>query len=82
MCFITQQCTFGWLVYQESGWGVYPTSQNNFQPAILETVQSAGRKKKKQKMVRADPSLLGKYLLPIFHVNLIVCITLFHVAFC
>ncbi|CAI9562572.1 unnamed protein product, partial [Staurois parvus] len=44
---------------QESGWGMYPTSQNNLQPATLETAQSAGRKKKKQKMVRADPSLLG-----------------------
>ncbi|KAM5165418.1 GRB10-interacting GYF protein 2 isoform 1-T3 [Mantella aurantiaca] len=44
---------------QESGWGMYPTSQSNSQPAILETAQSAGRKKKKHKMVRADPSLLG-----------------------
>ncbi|XP_040204881.1 GRB10-interacting GYF protein 2 isoform X2 [Rana temporaria] len=43
---------------QESGWGMYPTIQNS-QPATLEIAQSAGRKKKKQKMVRADPSLLG-----------------------
>ncbi|XP_063771808.1 GRB10-interacting GYF protein 2 isoform X3 [Pseudophryne corroboree] len=44
---------------QETGWGVYQTSQNNAQQTTLETAQSAGRKKKKQKMVRADPSLLG-----------------------
>ncbi|XP_018423163.1 PREDICTED: PERQ amino acid-rich with GYF domain-containing protein 2 isoform X2 [Nanorana parkeri] len=44
---------------QESGWVMYPTSQNISQPTTLETAQSAGRKKKKQKMVRADPSLLG-----------------------
>ncbi|XP_072266218.1 GRB10-interacting GYF protein 2 [Pyxicephalus adspersus] len=44
---------------QESVWGVYPINQNNSQPATLEMAQSAGRKKKKQKMVRADPSLLG-----------------------
>ncbi|XP_075057830.1 GRB10-interacting GYF protein 2 isoform X2 [Mixophyes fleayi] len=44
---------------QESGWAVYQTTQHNSQQATLETAQSAGRKKKKQKMVRADPSLLG-----------------------
>ncbi|XP_068136781.1 GRB10-interacting GYF protein 2 isoform X3 [Hyperolius riggenbachi] len=47
------------VVYQESGWGINQISQNNSQPTMLETAQSAGRKKKKQKMVRADPSLLG-----------------------
>ncbi|KAM4695189.1 GRB10-interacting GYF protein 2 isoform 2-T3 [Discoglossus pictus] len=44
---------------QDAVWGVYQTSQNNTQQMSLETAQSAGRKKKKQKMVRADPSLLG-----------------------
>ncbi|XP_066454512.1 GRB10-interacting GYF protein 2 [Eleutherodactylus coqui] len=44
---------------QDPGWSVYPTNQSNLQQTTLETAQSAGRKKKKQKMVRADPSLLG-----------------------
>ncbi|XP_069583861.1 GRB10-interacting GYF protein 2 isoform X4 [Ranitomeya imitator] len=44
---------------QDSGWALYQTSQSNSQQTTLETAQSAGRKKKKQKMVRADPSLLG-----------------------
>ncbi|XP_056420591.1 GRB10-interacting GYF protein 2 isoform X2 [Hyla sarda] len=44
---------------QDPGWAVYQTSQSNSQQTMLETAQSAGRKKKKQKMVRADPSLLG-----------------------
>ncbi|KAM9316459.1 GRB10-interacting GYF protein 2 [Gastrophryne carolinensis] len=43
---------------QESGIGLFHTS-HNLQPTTLETAQSAGRKKKKQKMIRADPSLLG-----------------------
>ncbi|KAM4042857.1 GRB10-interacting GYF protein 2 isoform 2-T3 [Anomaloglossus baeobatrachus] len=46
-------------VTHDSGWAVYQTSQSNSQHTTLETAQSAGRKKKKQKMVRADPSLLG-----------------------
>ncbi|XP_071999363.1 GRB10-interacting GYF protein 2 [Engystomops pustulosus] len=44
---------------QDPGWDVYQTSQRNSQQTTLDTAQSAGRKKKKQKMVRADPSLLG-----------------------
>ncbi|XP_073437344.1 GRB10-interacting GYF protein 2 isoform X4 [Dendrobates tinctorius] len=44
---------------QDSGWALYHTSQCHSQQTTLETAQSAGRKKKKQKMVRADPSLLG-----------------------
>ncbi|XP_063298454.1 GRB10-interacting GYF protein 2 isoform X4 [Pelobates fuscus] len=44
---------------QDAGWGMYQTSQNSVQQMSLEAAQSAGRKKKKQKMVRADPSLLG-----------------------
>ncbi|XP_044147962.1 GRB10-interacting GYF protein 2 isoform X1 [Bufo gargarizans] len=44
---------------QDSAWPVFQTSPNNLQQTTLETAQSAGRKKKKQKMVRADPSLLG-----------------------
>lgn len=44
---------------QDPGWAVFQTSQSNLQQTTLETAQSAGRKKKKQKMVRADPSLLG-----------------------
>ncbi|XP_075425708.1 GRB10-interacting GYF protein 2 isoform X10 [Ascaphus truei] len=44
---------------QDTVWGVYQTTQNNAQQLSLEAAQNAGRKKKKQKMVRADPSLLG-----------------------
>ncbi|KAM8953388.1 GRB10-interacting GYF protein 2 isoform 2-T2 [Pelodytes ibericus] len=44
---------------QDSGWGMYQTNQNNVQQVSLEAAQCAVRKKKKQKMVRADPSLLG-----------------------
>ncbi|KAM3931678.1 GRB10-interacting GYF protein 2 isoform 2-T2 [Leptodactylus fuscus] len=44
---------------QDSTWAMYQTSQSHSQQTTLETAQSAGRKKKKQKMVRADPSLLG-----------------------
>ncbi|XP_075717442.1 GRB10-interacting GYF protein 2 isoform X2 [Rhinoderma darwinii] len=44
---------------EDSGWAVYQTSQSNSLQTTLETAQSAGRKKKKHKMVRADPSLLG-----------------------
>ncbi|XP_036999931.2 GRB10-interacting GYF protein 2 isoform X2 [Artibeus jamaicensis] len=51
---------------QDSVWGmnhsalhsVFQTNQSNNQPSNFEAVQS-GKKKKKQKMVRADPSLLG-----------------------
>ncbi|KAJ7325036.1 hypothetical protein JRQ81_018056 [Phrynocephalus forsythii] len=51
---------------QESVWGmnhsslhsVFQTNQSNNQQSNFEAVQS-GKKKKKQKMVRADPSLLG-----------------------
>lgn len=52
---------------QDSVWGlshpavqsVFQTNQSNNQHSSYETVQSAGKKKKKQRMVRADPSLLG-----------------------
>ncbi|XP_055442460.1 GRB10-interacting GYF protein 2 isoform X4 [Bubalus kerabau] len=51
---------------QDSVWGmnhsalhsVFQTNQTNNQQSSFEAVQS-GKKKKKQKMVRADPSLLG-----------------------
>ncbi|KAM9693201.1 GRB10-interacting GYF protein 2 isoform 4-T13 [Dama dama] len=51
---------------QDSVWGmnhsalhsVFQTNQTNNQQSNFEAVQS-GKKKKKQKMVRADPSLLG-----------------------
>ncbi|XP_062049485.1 GRB10-interacting GYF protein 2 isoform X3 [Lepus europaeus] len=51
---------------QDSVWGmnhstlhsVFQTNQSNSQQSNFEAVQS-GKKKKKQKMVRADPSLLG-----------------------
>ncbi|XP_045152252.1 GRB10-interacting GYF protein 2 isoform X3 [Echinops telfairi] len=51
---------------QDSMWGmnhstlhsVFQTNQSNNQQSNFEAVQS-GKKKKKQKMVRADPSLLG-----------------------
>ncbi|XP_065604257.1 GRB10-interacting GYF protein 2 isoform X8 [Cyrtonyx montezumae] len=51
---------------QDSVWGmnhsslhsVFQTNQSNNQQSNFEAVQS-GKKKKKQKMVRADPSLLG-----------------------
>uniref|UniRef100_A0A8C5VGT3 GRB10 interacting GYF protein 2 n=1 Tax=Microcebus murinus TaxID=30608 RepID=A0A8C5VGT3_MICMU len=54
------------LVSQDSVWGmnhstlhsVFQTNQSNNQQSNFEAVQS-GKKKKKQKMVRADPSLLG-----------------------
>uniref|UniRef100_A0A8C2YEP6 GRB10 interacting GYF protein 2 n=1 Tax=Coturnix japonica TaxID=93934 RepID=A0A8C2YEP6_COTJA len=53
-------------VEQDSVWGmnhsslhsVFQTNQSNNQQSNFEAVQS-GKKKKKQKMVRADPSLLG-----------------------
>lgn len=38
---------------------VFQTNQSNNQQSSFEAVQS-GKKKKKQKMVRADPSLLGE----------------------
>lgn len=38
---------------------VFQTNQSNNQQSNFEAVQS-GKKKKKQKMVRADPSLLGE----------------------
>lgn len=38
---------------------VFQTNQSNSQQSNFEAVQS-GKKKKKQKMVRADPSLLGE----------------------
>ncbi|KAH0623894.1 hypothetical protein JD844_007080 [Phrynosoma platyrhinos] len=51
---------------QDSVWGmnsslhsVFQTNQSNNQQSNFETVQS-GKKKKKQKMVRADPSLLDQ----------------------
>ncbi|KAB0356587.1 hypothetical protein FD754_000743, partial [Muntiacus muntjak] len=54
---------------QDSVWGmnhsalhsVFQTNQTNNQQSNFEAVQS-GKKKKKQKMVRADPSLLGDRL--------------------
>lgn len=56
------------LVSQDSVWGmnhsalhsVFQTNQSNNQQSNFEAVQS-GKKKKKQKMVRADPSLLGEH---------------------
>lgn len=56
------------LISQDSVWGmnhstlhsVFQTNQSNNQQSNFEAVQS-GKKKKKQKMVRADPSLLGEY---------------------
>lgn len=39
---------------------VFQTNQSNNQQSNFEAVQS-GKKKKKQKMVRADPSLLGQF---------------------
>ncbi|EMP42635.1 PERQ amino acid-rich with GYF domain-containing protein 2 [Chelonia mydas] len=53
---------------QDSVWGmnhsalhsVFQTNQSNNQQSNFEAVQS-GKKKKKQKMVRADPSLLVKF---------------------
>lgn len=56
------------LVPQDSVWGmnhsalhsVFQTNQSNNQQSNFEAVQS-GKKKKKQKMVRADPSLLGEH---------------------
>lgn len=39
---------------------VFQTNQSNNQQSSFEAVQS-GKKKKKQKMVRADPSLLGEH---------------------
>lgn len=39
---------------------VFQTNQSNNQQSNFEAVQS-GKKKKKQKMVRADPSLLGEF---------------------
>ena len=39
---------------------VFQTNQSNNQQSNFEAVQS-GKKKKKQKMVRADPSLLGEH---------------------
>uniref|UniRef100_A0A8C0F4S9 GRB10 interacting GYF protein 2 n=1 Tax=Bubo bubo TaxID=30461 RepID=A0A8C0F4S9_BUBBB len=62
-----QQQQQQWLVLpQDSVWGmnhsslhsVFQTNQSNNQQSNFEAVQS-GKKKKKQKMVRADPSLLG-----------------------
>lgn len=38
---------------------VFQTNQSNNQQSNFEAVQG-GKKKKKQKMVRADPSLLGQ----------------------
>lgn len=56
------------LVLQDSVWGmnhsalhsVFQASQASSQQSNFEAVQS-GKKKKKQKMVRADPSLLGEH---------------------
>uniref|UniRef100_A0A8C3SAD1 GRB10 interacting GYF protein 2 n=1 Tax=Chelydra serpentina TaxID=8475 RepID=A0A8C3SAD1_CHESE len=53
-------------LFQDSVWGmnhsalhsVFQTNQSNNQQSNFEAVQG-GKKKKKQKMVRADPSLLG-----------------------
>lgn len=39
---------------------VFQSNQSNNQQSNFESVQS-GKKKKKQKMVRADPSLLGEH---------------------
>lgn len=60
-------CAVLLLVSQDSVWGmnhstlhsVFQTNQSNNQQSSFEAVQS-GKKKKKQKMVRADPSLLGE----------------------
>ncbi|XP_025745199.1 GRB10-interacting GYF protein 2 isoform X2 [Callorhinus ursinus] len=56
----------GTVALRDSVWGmnhsalhsVFQTNQSNNQQSNFEAVQS-GKKKKKQKMVRADPSLLG-----------------------
>ncbi|XP_027444212.1 GRB10-interacting GYF protein 2 isoform X2 [Zalophus californianus] len=56
----------GAVALRDSVWGmnhsalhsVFQTNQSNNQQSNFEAVQS-GKKKKKQKMVRADPSLLG-----------------------
>ncbi|NP_001088645.1 GRB10-interacting GYF protein 2 [Xenopus laevis] len=55
----TKQKTSQHRPQQDVAWVTCQTSQANSQPITLEAVQCAGRKKKKQKMVRADPSLLG-----------------------
>uniref|UniRef100_A0A8C0VD58 GRB10 interacting GYF protein 2 n=1 Tax=Cyanistes caeruleus TaxID=156563 RepID=A0A8C0VD58_CYACU len=63
--FVTQQFrpTVGqrdsvWGMNHSSLHSVFQTNQSNNQQSNFEAVQS-GKKKKKQKMVRADPSLLG-----------------------
>ncbi len=50
------------FVSQDSLWGMSQVSQSvlHQQQQRFETVTS-GKKKKKQKMVRADPSLLGEW---------------------
>uniref|UniRef100_A0A8C9MKX6 GRB10 interacting GYF protein 2 n=1 Tax=Serinus canaria TaxID=9135 RepID=A0A8C9MKX6_SERCA len=61
-----QLSSFCHLTFEDSVWGmnhsslhsVFQTNQSNNQQSNFEAVQS-GKKKKKQKMVRADPSLLG-----------------------
>ncbi|XP_039618179.1 GRB10-interacting GYF protein 2 isoform X2 [Polypterus senegalus] len=53
-----QQQDSVWGVNQSSLTSVFPSNITTLQQSNFETVQS-GKKKKKQKMVRADPSLLG-----------------------
>ncbi|XP_020827753.2 GRB10-interacting GYF protein 2 isoform X4 [Phascolarctos cinereus] len=53
-----QQPDSVWAVNHSTLHSVFQTSQSNNQQTNFEAVQS-GKKKKKQKMVRADPSLLG-----------------------
>ncbi|XP_045701488.1 GRB10-interacting GYF protein 2 isoform X2 [Phyllostomus hastatus] len=53
-----QQQDAVWGVNHSALHSVFQTSQSNSQQSTFEAVQS-GKKKKKQKMVRADPSLLG-----------------------
>uniref|UniRef100_A0A8D2LEL4 GRB10 interacting GYF protein 2 n=1 Tax=Varanus komodoensis TaxID=61221 RepID=A0A8D2LEL4_VARKO len=53
-----QQQDSVWGINHSSLHSVFQTNQSNNQQSNFEAVQS-GKKKKKQKMVRADPSLLG-----------------------
>ncbi|XP_074120373.1 GRB10-interacting GYF protein 2 isoform X2 [Sminthopsis crassicaudata] len=53
-----QQPDSVWAVNHSTLHSVFQTNQSNNQQTNFEAVQS-GKKKKKQKMVRADPSLLG-----------------------
>ncbi|XP_078419772.1 GRB10-interacting GYF protein 2 isoform X2 [Cetorhinus maximus] len=47
-----------WVVNQTSLQSIYPSNHSRNQQSNFESVQS-GKRKKKQKMIRADPSILG-----------------------